>query len=319
MNRRLPRVASAILIAGALLGGLSACYVGPANHDCVPGASAGRSSDSIHTSGAVLTKPDVTFPTPLRPKTTESSVLEEGKGEPIQADQYVSGFLTLLDGTTGEVLDQSDYSSGAASSFVIDKLPIKGLSEGLECAKVGSRVGVVIPGKEAFTDANRPSGMSADDSIVVVVDFKDAFLARAQGTAQVAQAGLPSVVLAPDGRPGITVPAADPPKKLQVATLIQGNGPKVKADDQVLVHYTGVIWKTGSVFDSSWEKGAPIPVTVSKGKAIPGFLDAVKGQNVGSQVLAVLPPDQAYGDQASGTIPAGSTLVFVIDILGIVK
>jgi peptidylprolyl isomerase len=38
---------------------------------------------------------------------------------------------------------------------------------------------------------------------------------------------------------------------------------------------------------------------------------------VGSQIIAVLPPDQAYGDQASQTIPAGSTLVFVIDILGV--
>jgi FKBP-type peptidyl-prolyl cis-trans isomerase len=319
MNRRLPRVASAILIAGALLGGLSACYVGPANNDCVPGAKAGGSSETIRANGAVLTKPDITFPTPLRPKTTESSVLTPGKGEPIHGDQFVSGYLTLLNGTTGEVLDQSDYTSNSTSSFVIDKLPLKGLTQGLECSKVGSRVAVVIPGKEAFTDANRPAGLSKDDSIVVVVDFKDAYLSRAQGTAQVAQSGLPAVVLAPDGRPGITVPEADPPKDLKVATLIQGDGPKVKAGDQVLVNYTGVIWKTGSVFDSSWEKGAPITVKMSKGQAIPGFLDAVEGQNVGSQVLAVIPPDQGYGDQPSGTVPAKSTLVFVIDILGIVK
>jgi FKBP-type peptidyl-prolyl cis-trans isomerase len=320
MNRRLPRVASVILLAGALLGGLSACYVGPANGDCVRQAKAGSSSEAVTASGAVLNRPTVSFPTPLRPKTVESSTLTEGRGQPIQGDQYVAGYLTLLNGTTGQVLDQSDYSGKSApASFVIDKLPIPGLSKGLQCAKVDGRVAVVIPGKEAFAKSSPPTGMSANDSIVVVVDFKAAYLSRAQGIAQVAQAGLPSVVLAPDGRPGITVPAADPPAKLQVADLIAGNGATVKSGDSVLVNYTGVIWKTGTVFDSSWETGKPITAKVTKGQAIAGFLSALKGQKVGSQVLAVIPPDQGYGKTANGSIPANSTLVFVVDILGIVK
>jgi FKBP-type peptidyl-prolyl cis-trans isomerase len=322
MNRRLPRVASAILVAGALLGGLSACYVGPANSgDCTPQASSGGASKAVEASGAVLSKPTISFPTPLRPKTTEATTVKSGEGDPIQGDQFVSGYLTILDGTTGEVLDQSSYTPESASSFVIDRLPIEGLKKGLQCARVGSRVAVVVPAKEAFTDETRPTGLSKDDSLVVVVDFKDAYLARAQGTAQIAQAGLPSVVLAPDGRPGITVPAADPPKKLQIATLIGGSGKTVKDGDKVLVHYTGVIWDTGSVFDSSWEKDAPIPVDVAEDQAgvIPGFRKALTGAKVGTQILAVIPPDEGYGDQASGTIPAGSTLVFVIDVLGIVS
>jgi peptidylprolyl isomerase len=50
---------------------------------------------------------------------------------------------------------------------------------------------------------------------------------------------------------------------------------------------------------------------------IPGFAEALDGKTVGSQVLVVIPPDQGYGDQAQGPIPADSTLVFVVDILGI--
>lgn len=318
MNRRLPRLASAILVAGALLGGLSACYVGPAKAACAPEASSGPSSSAVTASGAVLSKPTVSFPTPLRPAKTEASTLIAGQGQRILGDQYVSGYITLLNGTTGQLLDQSNYTSGSPSSFVIDRLPIQGLKKGLQCAEVGSRVAVVVPGSEAFTEAKRPAGLAADDSIVIVVDFKSVYLARAEGIAQVAQAGLPSVVLAPDGRPGITVPKADPPKQLQIATLIAGGGRAVQDGDRVLVNYTGVLWKTGAVFDSSWANGVPITVTVKDGQAIPGFLAALRGAKVGSQVLAVIPPDQGYGDTASGAVPAGSTLVFVVDVLGII-
>ena len=46
------------------------------------------------------------------------------------------------------------------------------------------------------------------------------------------------------------------------------------------------------------------------------LVTALAGQKVGSQVLAILPPSQAYGSQSTSTIPANSTLVFVVDILG---
>ncbi|WP_210505392.1 FKBP-type peptidyl-prolyl cis-trans isomerase [Naasia sp. SYSU D00057] len=320
MNRRLPRVASAILVSAAVLGGLSACYVGPANDDCTPEASSGNASQSVTARGALLTEPTVSFPTPLLPGTTQATTLEAGNGEVIHGDQYVSAYLSIFNGTNGALLDQSDYAGGKPSSFVIDNLPIEGLREGLQCAEVGSRVAVVVPGDEAFADDSRPAGVSAEDSLVVVVDFKDAYLSRAQGTAQVAQAGLPSVVLDPSGRPGITVPAdTEPPKDLQVANLIIGDGAKVKDGDAILVNYTGVVWDTGSVFESSWENGAPVTLTIADGQTIPGFVDAIKGKKVGDQVLAVIPPDQAYGEQGSGAVPANATLVFVVDILGIVE
>ena len=47
-----------------------------------------------------------------------------------------------------------------------------------------------------------------------------------------------------------------------------------------------------------------------------GFVTALAGQRVGSQVLAVLPPSEAYGATGSGSVPANATLVFVVDILG---
>ena len=43
--------------------------------------------------------------------------------------------------------------------------------------------------------------------------------------------------------------------------------------------------------------------------------EGLVGQPVGSQVLLVVPPDKGYGAKASDTIPANSTLVYVVDIL----
>ena len=50
---------------------------------------------------------------------------------------------------------------------------------------------------------------------------------------------------------------------------------------------------------------------------VPGLATALKGATVGSQILAVIPPSDGYGSTATGQIPANSTLVFVVDILGI--
>jgi FKBP-type peptidyl-prolyl cis-trans isomerase len=82
----------------------------------------------------------------------------------------------------------------------------------------------------------------------------------------------------------------------------------------VRVHYTGVTWDEREVFDSSWDSE---PASMTLDSVVPGFAAALEGQTVGSQVLVVIPPEQGYGDQAQGAIPANSTLVFVIDILGL--
>jgi peptidylprolyl isomerase len=41
------------------------------------------------------------------------------------------------------------------------------------------------------------------------------------------------------------------------------------------------------------------------------------GVKVGSQVLLVVPPDMGYGEEGSGSIPGGSTLIFVVDLLAL--
>jgi peptidylprolyl isomerase len=127
--------------------------------------------------------------------------------------------------------------------------------------------------------------------------------------------GMPTVVLAPDGTPGIIVPDAEPPADLAVEVLKRGDGPAVSEGDSIRIHYTGVTWADRKVFDSTWEKGASTAVTLEG--VVPGFAQALDGATVGSQLLVVIPPELGYGDDGSGSIPGGATLVFVIDVLGV--
>ena len=128
---------------------------------------------------------------------------------------------------------------------------------------------------------------------------------------------MPTVELADDGAPTVTLPDGDIPTEFSKATLKKGDGAIVAVGDQVLVQYHGVSWDTGKVFDESWGK-QPFSFTVGSG-VVPGFSDAVTGETVGSQVIAVLPPSVAYGEKSDINTSelAGQTLVFVVDILAV--
>jgi len=49
---------------------------------------------------------------------------------------------------------------------------------------------------------------------------------------------------------------------------------------------------------------------------IAGWVQGLVGMRVGGRRELIIPPALAYKNQANGTIPANSTLIFVIDLLG---
>ena len=63
--------------------------------------------------------------------------------------------------------------------------------------------------------------------------------------------------------PGITIPNEEPPSDLIVHTLVLGQGAEVAEGDAVVLHYTGVLWNTERVFDSSWEREVPSTFTAA--------------------------------------------------------
>jgi len=44
---------------------------------------------------------------------------------------------------------------------------------------------------------------------------------------------------------------------------------------------------------------------------------ALDGQKEGARVMIISPPELGYGSSARADIPAGPTLVFVVDVLGV--
>lgn len=274
--------------------------------------------DQITVTGPVGEAPDVELYTPFRVSSASFDDLVVGEGTAITTDsQLVVLDVSITSGATGEGLVETNYDGdpAGASSVARWKEVVPGFEEALQCATEGSRIVVALPPggiEEATTESLE---MSDDESAVAVVDVRKVYLPRADGADQFnIGSGAPIVVRASDGRPGIIVPDAAPPSDLVVQTLKKGDGPVVTGDAPVRVHYTGLTWADRTVFETTWDAE---PKSVELDTMLPGFSEALVGQTVGSQVMVVIPPDQGYGDQAQGPIPADSTLVFVVDILGI--
>jgi peptidylprolyl isomerase len=102
--------------------------------------------------------------------------------------------------------------------------------------------------------------------------------------------------------------------KTKVTYLVKGPGPAIAKGQMIAVNYTGVIYKTGEQFDSSWTRHQPFVTQIGVGKVIPGWDQAMVGVLVGSRVQLDIPAKLAYGENPQGGQPAGD-LRFVVDVL----
>jgi len=109
--------------------------------------------------------------------------------------------------------------------------------------------------------------------------------------------------------------AVKTPTGLVFRSLKPGTGPIPSADDTVSVHYEGKLID-GTVFDSSLQRGQPVEFPV-KG-VIACWTEALQRMKVGEKARLVCPASIAYGDRPAGPkIPAGATLTFEVELLGI--
>lgn len=263
--------------------------------------------------------PTVEVPAPFAVETSVSEVREQGDGAQVAEGDVIGMEYVLVNGRTGNVLDESAWAE-APTSLVVDESILTGLRTELVGKPVGSEVLLAIAPQDGFEGASAPpaEGVEATDTLLFYVDLVSAVPPRATGEPVPPQPGLPAVALAEDGAPTITIPpGAAPPGELVVQPLITGTGAPVQVGQVIRVHYTGVKWADGSVFDSSWEAGTPAAFPIGQGRVIPGWDAGLVDQPVGSQVMLVVPPAEGYGDAGApdAGISGTDTLVFVVDIL----
>jgi len=121
----------------------------------------------------------------------------------------------------------------------------------------------------------------------------------------------PSATTMQSPTPTETVPA-----DLKIEDITVGTGQEVKSGDTVVIHYKGTL-TDGTKFDSSYDRGEPYETQIGVGTVIKGWDLGVVGMKVGGKRKLTIPPSLGYGSMANGKIPANSTLIFELELVGI--
>jgi len=165
---------------------------------------------------------------------------------------------------------------------------------------------------KAINDVNKKSKLLLDEQQAnqcIVSYMQKAKAEKSAGNKKVGE----EFLAANKTKPGVVTTASG----LQYTILKEGTGPKPSLTDKVKVHYHGTLID-GRVFDSSVDRGQPIELSVNG--VIPGWTEALQLMPVGSKWKLFIPSNLAYGDQQAGPlITPGSTLIFEVELLDIIK
>ena len=107
------------------------------------------------------------------------------------------------------------------------------------------------------------------------------------------------------------------PSGLQYKVLVKGDGEVPLADQKVQVNYEGRLID-GTVFDSS-ARHDDKPTEFKPNQVIKGWSEALTMMPVGSKWQLFIPYYLAYGNRSAGEIKPYSTLIFDVELVGIVK
>jgi hypothetical protein len=262
---------------------------------------------------------------------TVVEVVNEGDGAEIKDGDFLRvDVVSRVMGADMELLNSWNIPEGGTQQqFVVQVGTESSLPEAATTPLVGSTVGSRVQVEGQVGDMLGPgaeqAGLAADDGVVWVFDIAGAATVEPQSRAEGEQApveeGLPEVVAEGEEPATLTIPEGeDPPQELREQVLIEGDGPEVESGQGLIAQYTGVTWASGEKFDSSWDREVPAGFQIGTGAVVQGWDEGLVGKHVGDRVLLVIPPDLGYGEQEAGdgAVPAGSTLVFVVDIVGVV-
>ncbi len=198
---------------------------------------------------------------------------------PAPTDQVTVNYTgTLQDGT---VFDASQMHGGPVT-FPLNQV-IKGWSEGVGSMKVGGTRKLVIPPDLAYGAQGAGNVIPPNATLTFIVELID-------------------------------IPKATSDKVTIEDTQV-GTGAEAVPGKKLTVNYTGKL-QDGTVFDTSVGK-QPFEFTLGAGEVIPGWDQGLQGMKVGGKRTLTIPPSLGYGANAVDKIPANSTLIFDVELLGV--
>lgn len=304
------------IAAGVLALGMSIAMIGCGNDN--PATASAKASGIPLLEGVKLKGydkkgvPQLEFKKPLKISQNSIATLEQGKGAAVKDGQRLCFYSDVVNARTGKSVSETFSTKKLDCTVKVTKQISSEYRKLFLSAKIGDMWAMGIPGSSS---GSQTSSANSDDAYISIMKLISAEkdLTRAEGDkVSDIPADLPKVTLAKDGMPSIDMNGYKGSDKLVVQPLIKGKGAKVSQHAVVSVNYTGWLLN-GKEFDSSWTRGQSAEFSLDQ--VVKGWSQGLAGQTVGSQVLLVVPPSLGYGDQASGKIPANSTLVFVVDIL----
>jgi FKBP-type peptidyl-prolyl cis-trans isomerase len=209
---------------------------------------------------------------------------EAGPGDYVKVNY--TGWI-YENGTRARQFDSS-LDRGEPVVFAIGSgMVIKGWEEGVKGMRVGGRRELIVPPEMGYGDRGTPN-VPAGSTLLFEVTL-------------------------------VEVP------RVQTRTLKEGSGEPAKSGDLIELNYTGWLQNAagqrGEQIDSSSGLQRPFEMKLGAGKVLPGWELGLRGIKVGERRELIVPPDLAYGNRVrrgiKQTIPAGSTLIFEIELLSI--
>jgi FKBP-type peptidyl-prolyl cis-trans isomerase len=115
--------------------------------------------------------------------------------------------------------------------------------------------------------------------------------------------------------PTVTIPKVKGSGTLYTKTVIQGTGAPLTSTEGLVANYVAYDWSgaKSTELGSSYTSGTK---SIFAGQLLTGLEKALYGQKLGSRVLAVIPPTDAFGSSGNSSegIKGTDTLVFVVDM-----
>jgi peptidylprolyl isomerase len=317
------RRGSARRLSAAALTGLLVLVLGALVGACGSGTSRKPSSleDKVRVSGKFGEKPKITIAAPLRVAASTSWTLIKGDRDTLRPDSTTILQLSLADTRTGKTLiSTADPGQRPIEANLSDQL-FPSLIKALTGAKAGSRLVVASTARDSYgTQGNAQLGIKAGDPVVMVADILSSdpasVLPGPTGASAAAPSRAPRIRTSGKDPVGVDVSGLTKPTKAAVYTLREGTGRTLAGPRRIAADYLGQVWGAKTPFDSSYSK-EPARFSIGVSGVVPCWDEALAGVKAGARVLLVCPPATAYGKQAQPHIPANSTLVFLIDVLGV--